>query len=486
VNLLKTGSTTFRKVSSARLSVWLFLLLWFAYGAAINSSNLLDFDLQQIGVEAMVERHHFYLEHEIPNHRQSKGDVFRYEGHNYAAKQPGQFMVGALVYFLLHKLGLSYVNNYLLTSALVTFFTTSFVLAAAGVALFGIARELTANGHGILHPRQPLMHPTRDARAGIPLLWPLAATLSYAFATTAFSYSGIAHHDVLAGGYLLIAFYLLLQLSRQSATQLVGYIKAGGAGLLLGLTITTSMLPFFMVVLLVLYFFWLRRWQLLPVFLVGLAAGLLPLFVYDAVSFANPFLLPNVAGSSMFSDTFFHFDARNFGNKLAFYATSVVAYVPVFAVGLLGLSYYPRQVKRSPEFLTLLALIIALAVFVLNITSDGDCQFGPRYLLPAMSFACVGIAGFGYLAIASERRVAGVAVLLAGAFSFVVNLVGALGGAMNCPHGQNAFWNDLAAIRQAGGRSHPLAVWLLLPLLACTALFFMNVAAWRNTKSSLA
>jgi hypothetical protein len=99
-----------------------------------------------------------------------------------------------------------------------------------------------------------------------------------------------------------------------------------------------------------------------------------------------------------------------------------------------------------------------------------------------MPFACLGIAGFGYLATASERRLAGVAVVLAGAFSFVVNLVGALGGAMNCPHGQNAFWNDLAAIRQAGGRYYPLALWLLLPLLACTALFLLNVAAWRKSE----
>jgi hypothetical protein len=457
--------------------VWLFLLLWFAYGAAINSSNLLDFDLQHVGVEAMVERGHFYLEHSIPSQRQSKGDVFTYEGHNYAAKQPGQFMVGSLVYFVLHKLGLSYVNNYLLTSALVTFFTTSFVLAASGVAFFGIARELTANGHGVSHSGPA-------GRLATSLFWPLAATLSYAFATTAFSYSGIAHHDVLATGYLVIAFYLLLQLSRRGATKRVCYIKAGGAGLLLGLTITTSMLPFLMVVLSVFYFLYLRRWQLLPAFLAGLLAGLLPLFVYDAVSFGNPFLLPNVAGSGMFPDTFFHFDPRNFGDKLAFYANSVAAYVPIFAVGLLGLSYYPRQAKRSPEFLTLLALIIALAVFVLNITSDGDCQFGPRYLLPAMPFACLGIAAFGYLSTASERRLAGMAVGLAGAFSFVVNLVGALGGAMDCPHGQNAFWNNLAAIRQAGEPSYPLALWLLLPLLACAALFLLNVAAWRETKSS--
>jgi hypothetical protein len=241
-----------------------------------------------------------------------------------------------------------------------------------------------------------------------------------------------------------------------------------------------------MVVLSVLYFLSLRRWQLFPVFLAGLLAGLLPLFVYDAISFGNPFLLPNVAGSGMFADTFFHFDPRNFGDKLSFYASSVVAYVPVFAVGLLGLSYYPRRLKRGSQFLTLLALMISLAVFVLNIKSDGDCQFGPRYLLPAMPFACLGIAGFGYLSTASERRLAALAVGLVGAFSFVINLVGALRGAMNCPHGQNAFGNDLAAIQTGGKLVYPLTLWLLLPLIVCAALFLVSLARWRRTRHSTA
>ena len=220
------------------------------------------------------------------------------------------------------------------------------------------------------------------------------------------------------------------------------------------------MLPFVMVVLCLLYFLWLRRSELLPVFLLGLLAGLLPLFVYDAVSFGNPFLLPNVAGAGMFADTFFHFDPKNLGDKLVFYTSSVAAYAPVFAVGLLGFSYYPKQIKRGPEVITLIALIVALAAFVFNISSDGDCQFGPRYLLPAMPFACLGLAGFSYLSTSSERRVAGVVVVLASAVSFVVNLVGAMRGAMSCPHGQNAFWNHVVAIQQGEGRSYPLALWL--------------------------
>src|SRR5437016_10592334 len=121
-----------RGASVARVEIVLFLILWLVYGAAINSDNLVKFNLQQIGVEAMVERHQFYLEgSEVPE-LWPRGDVFFYQGHKYAAKQPGQFMAGAGVYWVLRGFGLRYKDNYLLTSALVTFFTTSLVLAASG------------------------------------------------------------------------------------------------------------------------------------------------------------------------------------------------------------------------------------------------------------------------------------------------------------------------------------------------------------------
>ncbi|MEP6568943.1 MAG: hypothetical protein ABJC10_04145 [Acidobacteriota bacterium] len=473
---MKTVSKIFHHTSIRRLQVLLFLLLWLAYGCAINSSNLLEFDLQQVGVEAMVERGHFYLEGSASPRMQTKGDVFEYRGHKYAAKQPGQFMAGSVVYFLLRRLGLSYSSQYLLTSALVTFFTSSLVLAASGVALFIIARELTAKGRSLLHP-------TRAVRAGTTICWPLATTLCYAFATTVFPYSGIAHHDALATGYLVLAFYLIFRLSHRRVGGRASYLTAGGAGLLLGLTVTTSMLPFFMVILCALYFLSLRRWKLQPVFLAGLLAGLLPLFIYDAVSFGSPFRLANIAGAAMFADTFWHFDPRNFGDKLALYARALASYVPVFAVGLFGFSYYPPQIKRSPEFLTAIGVMIVLAVFVFNINSDGDCQFGPRYLLPAMPFASLGIVGYSYLSRFSERRLAGVAVGLAGAVSFVVSLVGAVRGAMNCPHGQNAFWNQLARIGQGEARSYPLALWLILPFIVCSILFVLHLAERRRTKT---
>src|SRR5437879_1916040 len=130
-----------RGASVARVEVVLFLFVWLAYGAAVNSDHLVKFNLQQIGVEAIVERHQFYLEGSDVPELWPGGDVFLYQGHKYAAKQPGQFMVGAVVYWFLRVLGLRYADNYFLTSALVTFFTTSLVLAASAIAVFRISRK---------------------------------------------------------------------------------------------------------------------------------------------------------------------------------------------------------------------------------------------------------------------------------------------------------------------------------------------------------
>src|ERR1044072_3750603 len=129
--------------SRAWLEVTLFLTVWFAFGCLINSRNLDAFGLQQAGIEAYVERHHFYLEgSQLPRfHVEPAGDVFLYHDHLYPAKQPGQFMAGACVYFVLHAGGISYAADYRLAAALVTFFTASLVAAASALAGFTIVRR---------------------------------------------------------------------------------------------------------------------------------------------------------------------------------------------------------------------------------------------------------------------------------------------------------------------------------------------------------
>jgi hypothetical protein len=100
-----------------RIEIVLFISLWLIYGLLINSDNLQAFNLQQMGVEAIAERGHFYLEGSTTPQLQPLGDTFSYSGRTYAAKQPGQFMAGTVVYYVLHYFGLSYRNNYLLCAA---------------------------------------------------------------------------------------------------------------------------------------------------------------------------------------------------------------------------------------------------------------------------------------------------------------------------------------------------------------------------------
>jgi hypothetical protein len=456
-----TGEHARAGAKPPRLEVLLFLLLWLAYGVALNSGNLYGFGLQQIGVEAYVERHTLYIEGSPdPRFRvEPEGDCFLYDGHIYPAKQPGQFMAGSLVYFPAHALGLSYRENYLLAAALVTFFTASLVTAASAVAVFRAARLLSPEGSGLLRP--------------------LLSTFSYAFGTTAFAYSGVPWHDALAAGYLAIAVYLLIRLSRDSEHAKKPSLIAACAGLMLGLTVTTSMLPFLMAAVAAVYFLSLRRWNLLPPFLLGGLIGLAPLLVYNAVCFGNPLLVPNLAGN--YKDTFFRPAWGNFLSKLGFYARMLTLYAPVFWAGLVGLCLLPRGLRR--EQLTLVAMLAVLAAYILNIEADGTCQYGPRYLLPAMPFACVGLAGFGYLRGAGVKRVALWSVSACALLSAFVNLVGALHGAMLCYFPHFAVGRYLSEMSSGGMRSYTLAPWLALPLCVCALLFARSLVAHARHES---
>jgi hypothetical protein len=219
-----------------------------------------------------------------------------------------------------------------------------------------------------------------------------------------------------------------------------------------------------MAAVVVIWFISLRRWTVAPVFLFGCALGLLPLLVYDWVSFGNPFLVPNFAGH--YSDTYFHLDWNNFAGKLRFYVRFVSQYVPTFWLGLIGLFCLAQ--KHRGAVILFFSLITVLAAYILNVDSVGTCMYGPRYLLPAMPFACMGMTGFAHL---QSRRLYGAAltaVIALGLYSMVVNLVGAMHGAMYCSLDRFAVWPHLSAIANGRERSFPLLPWLIGPtILLC-------------------
>ena len=378
------------------------------------------------------------------------GDVFEHGGHQYAAKQPGQFMLGAIVYAFLRLFGIDYVHHYALCAALVSFLTTSLVTALAGLAVFATVRELTA-----------------DAK----IHWPLASAILFGFGTTAFVYAGIAYHDAIASGYLAIAFYCAVLLSRRRVSERAAKVLAALCGLLLGFTVTTSMLPFFMACVVGLYVVFLRRWGLIVPLLLGGVIGIAPLLIFNSVSFGNPLLNSYSAGG--YPESMLHLDLHNSFEKIRLYLSEITLYVPLVWVGLLGIALFPRAL-RSYQIVIVL-LLSAQAMQVVNIESHGGCHYGPRFLLPVMPFACIGLAGFAHLQSRVSKSLAISATLLVGLISIFISAVGALSTAMYCDAGRYALSPALGNLRALSLNDFPLTAWFVVPLLLSVALLVYSV-----------
>jgi hypothetical protein len=142
------------------------------------------------------------------------------------------------------------------------------------------------------------------------------------------------------------------------------------------------------------------------------------------------------------------------------------------------LAGYPRALRR--EKFAILAVFIAMAIQVLNIDSHGGCHYGPRFLLPVMPFACIGLAGFSYLRVRVPRLLAVTAIALVVAISFIVTLVGALYGAMYCDTEVYAFWPYLVALRTTGWKDMPLGIWLVLPLAVSVCVLVYSIHIYRR------
>ncbi len=197
----------------------LLLLFWIVYGAATNVRNGREYNLQQMGVDAIVVHHTFAVGLSPLPILQPRGDVFSFGGRILAAKQPGQFVWGAIPYFVLHAAGITYERDYDLSSSLVTWFSAG-LFAAVALALLDRMMERFWGFSG---------------RAC------LVATLTVGFGSYWFAYAGVAHHDVLAASLLVGGLYVIEKnrFHFQGRNPRLAFM----VGTLLGLVIFTSMLP---------------------------------------------------------------------------------------------------------------------------------------------------------------------------------------------------------------------------------------------------
>ncbi len=433
-----------------------FVGLWLLYGATIDRFDLHDYALQQFVVAALADKGTYTVGDPATDNNRRIGDTFIYEGRRLPAKQPGQFTIGYLAYRLASVFGVTYARDRILASAVVTWLTASLLSALSAAFLYWLIARVWGR-------------PRRDAAF---------AALGGGVATTLFPYSGVAHHDVIATSYLVIAFCLIEKALAPGAARAPAIPAAAGA--LLGLTLFTSMLPAGLVLALLGRALLARRKGLLPVLLGGFAAGLLPLLAYNLHYFGNPLLQANVAGG--FSDTFFRPDPGNFFGHLDIYfgagELSVVKYMPLLVAGGAGL--WVRETGRAAARTALWGIALHIA-YILNIETVGDCQYGPRYLIPIVPLAMLGLPGLLARGRARGRvAVAAVAGALA-VYGAAVNLVGALKGTMYCSISKFAFLDDLAGLALLRPGDFPLApVCLGLALVAATV--FCLEPRWRSRR----
>ena len=135
----------FRRLRPTAVVGAIFLGLLAVYAATTNTRGLYHASLHQGVVQALVEHGTLYIRDYDPRVPLG-GDVFIHDGHVYANKQPGSFLLGAAVYWVLRHAGVEYDRDFYLTAALVGLLTSGLLTAATAVLVHRLARRRASAG----------------------------------------------------------------------------------------------------------------------------------------------------------------------------------------------------------------------------------------------------------------------------------------------------------------------------------------------------
>lgn len=329
----------------------------------INSWNAQAFGLQNASVAALVERHTFALvDQVIPGFNLVEGtETFRYGRLVYPMKQPGQTIMGSLVYWPLYHVGFTFANHFDYVSHLITIGTSTILTAGAAVLVFLFGFKLTNN---------------RKAS--------FVGALLFVFGTLVWPYAGVTHHDILGMsiGLAAVTSFSVALASRARAMYFL-------AGALATLTLFFTMLPLTLPIVISLVSLRFDRYSHTLWLALGLTLGILPTLAFNYLIFGNPWLPPNIAGQV--SDTMPLLSLPNLVEKLWFYlgapSTSLWAFAPILLFGLLGILSLQNRVFKT----LLLALPLAQLLHISSMETFGGYQYGPRYLLSVIPYLALGI-----------------------------------------------------------------------------------------------
>lgn len=385
-----------------KLSITLFLFVTGVLLITMNSRNLVDYSLHHMLVEAVAERRIVNLGGSYSEHLQPNGDILSYQEKVYAIKQPGIGIVGGMTYLPLSKIGIKYSTDYLLSSGWVSLWTTIIPSAMIAVIIFFITFNLTKKHF-------PSM------------LIGLGAVLT----TTLLPYSNFPHHDTAAMLPLYGSIYFLLE----------GYIIRKEkfhrdyvfyAGILLGISFFFSMLPLSFILSLGIIVIWNFGLKETFKFAIGGIIGIIPSLMYNYFVLGGLLHFPNLMGSSVDTIPSISLNQITYLSRYLLQpGLSIILFAPLTVLGLFkAITTNPKSdygiiLKR----ITLLGTIIFL-FHLSSFETEGDLQYGPRYLLPLLPLWFIGLSNL------FEKKYLRLLLVVLGVYGFSVNILGALYGAM--------------------------------------------------------
>lgn len=387
-----------------KLTLLIFLLFWFVSGSAINLNNVRAYNLQQMGVDAIVAHGTFLLGNSSVPILKPMGDTFSTSLGTLAAKQPGQFMLGAIVYAPMRIIGLTYEDNYDRTATLVTWLSASLIASAGLAILFNLL-----------------------CQQSVSITDSFISVLATGLCSFWLVYAGIAHHDIIAAAFLIFSIYFV-EIPKKSL--LADRWKYMAAGFFAALTLLTSMLPALVVACFLVYALIKSRNKYIYL-LSGVVIGLIPLLLYNDYYFGNAFKQANVAGN--YSDTFLKINWLNFSHHFNAYfgdgGISLLWFAPALLIGFLSLPL----LKDAKFKLFILVAFFAHVLYICNIETLGTCSWGPRYLLPLLPFSAIGLAhGLKSFSSDSQKKIAITALTVIILYATHVTYVGISTSAMQC------------------------------------------------------
>ncbi len=349
-----------------RTIIFIFLFVAGVYTATINSWNAKYFGLQAATVVALSERGRYDLiDRVLPDFKLAEGDeTFRYGRAIYPMKQPGQTVLGAIVYTPLMMGRFYFLNHYDYAVHIITFFTSTLMMTATTILIYLMTYYVSK--------KQSLS---------------LVTAAAFAFGTIIWPYAGVMHHDIYATFWAVVAVFTYFWYLYRD--QKLIYLAV--AGFYMGIMLFFSMLPLTLPLGLFIVIAMGKKAKELWLYLGGFLAGLLPSFIYNYTQFGNLLAFPNLAGKV--ADTVPFWSIANFFSHLYFYlispSYSLFIFSPILLFGLAGIFHMPKKYARAKQVLLVLPGLLLL--HICSQATYGGYQYGPRYLLPVIPLLALGI-----------------------------------------------------------------------------------------------